>query len=96
MKTIDVKKKKVNAFRKVMCIFWGLTSFAISIGLFFTIVGIPLALFMFMGSFAIIGAASGKYNVKCPSCNRMHLVEEDQEQFECKKCKSTTLINWIK
>lgn len=98
MNTMDVKKRKASAFgafRKFMCITGGMICFAISICLFLTIVGIPFAIILFMGSFAIIGSATGKYHVKCPNCKKHHFIIEDQEQIKCPKCKTNTLINWI-
>lgn len=99
MKTINVRKRKASVFggfKKIMCIFIGATGFACSIALFFTIVGIPLALFIWAGSIAILAAASNKYKVKCPECKKDHIIGEDQEDFTCKRCKAVTLINWTK
>ena len=60
-----------------------------------TIIGIPIAIFMFIGSMAFIIAGKGEVPFKCPSCGRRNLIARpNDESVRCLKCKERILVDW--
>lgn len=95
---IEVRKRRPSAFKgmkKAFCIISGIVGFIVGFFLLFTIILIPLSIFIWMGSMALFAAAGDQYQVSCPSCKKKMIVGNNQEDFKCKRCSQPTIINWI-
>ncbi|MCU5274362.1 transposase [Bacillus cereus] len=94
---IDVEKKKGSVFgtaARILSILAGIGGFVISVVLFVTLIGIIIAIPLFIVSAFLIAAGLGYQRVECPNCNRKQGVRKGAGQFECKSCKKLTLIEW--
>ncbi|MGR5867446.1 hypothetical protein ACT7DZ_38860 [Bacillus cereus] len=94
---IDVEKKKGSVFgtaSRILSILAGIGGFVISVVLFVTLIGIIIAIPLFIVSAFLIAAGLGYQRVECPNCNRKQGVRKGAGQFECKSCKKLTLIEW--
>lgn len=95
---INVQKRKpsvMKGFKKFFLIVSGIIGMIISIFLFCTIILIPFALLMWVGSIGMFAFVGDKYQVTCPSCKKKMVVGKNQEDFKCKRCSQPTIINWI-
>jgi hypothetical protein len=100
LSSIDVKKKRVSLLSlpfRVILVFMALFGFLMSILLAITIVLIPIAILMWLGSVAFIALAFNLgAKVKCPHCHREQVASVYKENFKCRKCTNVTMVNWVK
>ncbi|PEA74658.1 hypothetical protein COL77_26195 [Bacillus wiedmannii] len=94
---IEVEKKKGSKFGTVaraLSILAGISGFVLSVVLFVTLIGIIIAIPLFVFSAFLIAAGLGYQRIECPNCNRKQGVRKGAGQFECKSCKKLNLIEW--
>lgn len=72
----------------------GLAGVFMSLLMFVTIIGIPVALLMFNGSKGFFDYANGKRIITCPNCSKINYVKAEQTKFTCRKCKERVTIEW--
>lgn len=61
-----------------------------------TIIGIPIAIFMFLGSMAFIIAGKGEAPFRCPSCGRRNVIARPNDEWvPCPKCRARILVDWV-
>ncbi|GIN10137.1 hypothetical protein J26TS2_00040 [Shouchella clausii] len=96
--TIAVKRKKKGVFNllgRVLLGLFGLFGFMLAAILILTIIGIIPGMAIMASSLLFIGIAFlDMQEVRCPHCNKKVGVHKKAEDFECKRCKRTTIIDW--
>lgn len=60
----------------------------------FTIVGIPIAILMFIGGALFWNAGRGTAKFTCPRCGHKERVFGQQLNVTCKKCKLFAIVDW--
>lgn len=96
---MEVKRKKTRTgiFGTITRFFVGLTGAVIALlggVLCLTIIGIPFGIgAILMGGGMFLGAFR-RQSVKCPACEKKVNVLIDAEDFECPRCKKSTIIKW--
>ena len=62
---------------------------------FITIIGILPGLGLMMFGILTLGAAiKNSQTVVCPECKKKANVQKDSEDYECKRCKKTIILDW--
>lgn len=96
--SVRLKRERSNFFSiiiRTVSFFIGLFGFIISLGMFFTLIGIPIAIFMFIGSAGFFAMSIGRQRVTCPICNHSrNYATKRALNFTCTKCKKLTTIDW--
>jgi phage FluMu protein Com len=97
--TIQVPKKKITGVSlpfRVLSMVIGILGLLFGVLLCLTILGIPFAIFCFIGSVGFIAAAKGHQKVQCPHCKYdKNYVANGALNFKCRKCKNLTVIDWV-
>jgi predicted RNA-binding Zn-ribbon protein involved in translation (DUF1610 family) len=68
----------------------------LSVVLGLTLVGLPFAILMGIGSIGFITLGMGGAKFNCPYCGKSNIVSKITESLRCPKCRNLTIIDWTK
>lgn len=96
---VNLTHKRSTVFGLIARLFMflcGVLGILMSIVTFFTVIGIPIGIFMWIGACAMLYGALGRQQVTCPVCNhKRNYVRNHALNFKCVKCKTFMVINWM-
>ena len=72
----------------------GGTAIALAIASALTVVGIPVAILLFIFGAGMWKGANGTAKVKCPACGKEQRIFGDDEALKCRRCKQVTVVDW--
>ena len=95
---LKLKKRKAKWYEAIPRAFgamFGALGIFVAIIAGLTIVGIPVALLMFMGAVTILAGSLGiGQGASCPYCQHKILVMNSSHNHKCPKCKNLIIIDW--